>query len=113
MIKKADDYTRDFVIKYEEILSDIALGVPFHDAEKKAFIDTVIFICNRLIAEIKEIAEMRHAKSDLALMAIVKEQDQKWKAVARRLYAKKLSFDVHSDAFQIVWNQFKTQFKHG
>ena len=106
MIKKADAYVQDFVIKYEEILSDLEPSDSFANDEKVAFVDTVIFICDRLIAEVKEIVEMRHAKSELAFTAVIKEQDQKWKAIVRRLAKNELPFNIHPDAFQKVWNQF-------
>jgi len=114
MIKKADDYARDFVIKYEEILSDIEPGVSFCDAEKKALIDTVVFICQQLVMEIKEIMLMRKATSDSAFMAVVKEQDRKWRAIVRRLAKKELPFNINPDAFQKIWSQFHSNMmKHG
>ena len=104
MVKKADVYVEEFMVMYKEILTQKERIGPL--ITKNAFVDTAMFICNRLIAEVKEIAEMRHAKSDLAFTAIIKEQDRKWKAIARRLNDKKLPFNAHPDAFQIVWNQF-------
>ena len=39
----------------------------------------------KFVSEVKTIGEARHAKSDMSLVAIIKEQDQKWRAFARML----------------------------
>ena len=46
-------------------------------------VKTVAKIASMLIEEIKEIAVARHAKSDEAMIAIFKEQDQKWRKICR------------------------------
>jgi len=108
MIKKADTYVREFVDTLNEF------KIKSVKTEKEDFVDTVIDICQRLIMEIEEIMLKRKATSDLAFEAVVKEQDQKWKAIVRRLAKRELPFDVHPDAFLKVWGQFHTNMmKHG
>ncbi len=98
MIKKADVFVQEFMEVFD---ANKTTG------EKAAVITAVIFICQRLIEEIKEIADMRRAESVIALEAIVKEQDRKWKAVVRRLDPDKLPLVPEPEAFQIVWGQYK------
>ena len=102
MIKKADAYVQEFI----DILD--GLKVKGVKTEKEDFVDTIIFICKQLVMEIKEIMLSRRATSDSAFMAVVKEQDQKWKAIARRLAKIELPFNTHPDAFQKVWGQFQS-----
>ena len=50
---------------------------------KNRSIENLIEISGRFVKECIEIAETRKAKSDSALIAILNEQDLKWKAFAR------------------------------
>jgi len=107
MVKKADAYVLEFLDVYKgKLLNKKRVGSL---SIKEAFVDSVTTICTRLIMEVKEIMKMRKATSDLAFTAVIKEQNQKWRAIARRLGDKKLPFNAHPDSFQIVWDQFKTQ----
>jgi len=45
----------------------------------------LVKIAREFILEIRTIAEQRKAKKDMALVAIVKEQEQKWKAFCKRV----------------------------
>jgi predicted TIM-barrel fold metal-dependent hydrolase len=102
MVKKADIYVQEFTAAYSSLIST------GHD-ERKAFVDTIVIICNRLITEVKEIMLMRKATSDMAFEAVIKEQDKKWQAIVRRLDAMQLPFSAQLDAFQMVWGTFRTQ----
>jgi len=62
--------------------------------------EVLVSIANSFIAEIEEIAEMRHAKSNEAMIAIIIEQDRKWKAFARGID------DIKSDGFENLVKKF-------
>ncbi len=114
MIKKADVFVEEFMVifnenevgklqrKDDDTLERLELTAK---DKKDALVTAALSICQRLIGEIKDIADMRRAKSDIALEAIVKEQDRKWKAIVRRLDGDKLPLIPHPDAFQMVWGQ--------
>lgn len=57
--------------------------------------DALIAIANAFAVEVKSIAEQRHATSDGALIAILDEQDRKWRAFARIVGA-----EVREDGFE-------------
>lgn len=64
-MKKAAEYAAEFKTSpTEQTLFDIA----------QAFVD-----------EVKELVEMRNAKSNEACVSILDEQDRKWKAFSRRI----------------------------
>lgn len=102
-MKNADAYASDFMLVYEEFV--FKMGVD----KKKALTDTVIFICRRLVEEVGEIGSARKAYCDSAWKAIVKEQNQKWVAIVRRLDLDKLPLLPQADAFQTVWDHFKVE----
>jgi len=58
--------------------------------------ETLGKIAMAFLFEVKEIGEVRHAQREGALIAIFKEQDQKWRAFA------KLSKGIRPDGFQIL-----------
>ena len=121
MIKKADVYVQEFMEVFKENVEGKIHELTGLDAiknmekqkanEKEALITTVLLICQRLIMEINDIADMRHAKSVMAMEAIVKEQERKWTAIVRRLDIDKLPMLPSPDSFQIVWGQFKQMAK--
>lgn len=57
-----------------------------------------------LVVETGEIAKMRHAKSNDALLSILQEQDRKWKAFARK--ASTPEEEIVQDGFRNAMPQF-------
>jgi len=82
-IMKADEYAE----KYKQYLvnppKDLWKGRPEDARWDKT--DALIAICHDLFFEITDIMLNRRAQSDLALLAVLREQDQKWIAILRRL----------------------------
>ena len=76
--------------------------------EREACISAAVIICLRLIQEIKNIGLARKANCDSAWEAILKEQNQKWRAIVRRLDKYRLPFLPKLESFQIVWETSKT-----
>lgn len=69
-VRKAQEYA-------EEIVRRIGDG----EDRTEVFRET----CIQMLEEIKEIAEVRHARSDGAIAAIFEEQHRKWMSIVRRL----------------------------
>lgn len=99
-MKNAKEHAQDFMEIY---VDESRFG------EEKALTNTVILICRRLIAEVKEIGLTRKARCHSAWEAIVKEQNRKWSAIVKRLDHDKLVLIPQSDAFQTVWDHFKVE----
>ena len=104
---KADAYANLFMQTYEEQLRkqedrDQA-------AKDTACIDTIIHICHKMIMEVKELGVKRKANCNSAWEAIIREQNQKWQAIVRRLqqYRHLLPLIPSPLSFQKVWNTFK------
>ena len=104
---KADDYANLFMQTYEDLLHKRE-GREQADKDT-ACIDTIIIICHKMIGEIKDIGDKRKAHCASAWEAILKEQNQKWRAIAKRLQKQRhiLSLIPGPDAFQKVWDSFK------
>ena len=92
---KADKYAEMFMEEYKTQLVT--------ENENDATTNAIIKICWRLAQEIRDIGLSRKANCDSAWLAILKEQNQKWRAIVRRLDKDRLSFLPNPDAFQIVW----------
>ena len=99
---KADEYVESFMEVYKCQLAD-------NRDERKACIDTIIIICQRLVIEAKAICLARKANCDSAWEAIIKEQNQKWRAIVRRLDTDRLPLRPSPDAFLEVWETFKKE----
>jgi len=80
---KADDYVKRF-LEYKQNPPKVWDSIP-DGVESDPLLDAILGICLDLIRESKEIASARHAKSGSATEAILREQNQKFLAFARRL----------------------------
>jgi len=104
---KADAYANLFMETYEDQLRK-------HEGDDQAVkhvacVDTIIHICKKMIMEIKEIGVGRKVHCDSAFEAIIREQNQKWRAIVKRLqqYRHILPLIPSPLAFQKVWDAFK------
>lgn len=82
-MKKARDYAAAFISRRQR-----------GDDDGRAVMDIV----TALLLEIQEIADMRRAKSDAAIISIIEEQSRKWQAVIRRL-PEDISAGMRPDGF--------------
>lgn len=51
-------------------------------------------VADLFLREINELSELRHAKSNAAMISILDEQDQKWQALARIVPVAPNGFDI-------------------
>jgi len=60
--------------------------------------ETVAHMAYDMVMEIKALHDARHSRSDASMMAVLREQNDKWKAVCR------LCPGISVDAFRIVFH---------
>jgi hypothetical protein len=88
-------------------LGFLSLSLPIQNRQMKAEelaaryvcspnIDTVINLATEVVLETKAIASKRNVQTDAAMTAILREQEDKWKAFARRCPS------VRPGAFKLV-----------
>lgn len=84
---KADDYVRiaDGLLKKPPLLSTIWTDVPPGEDGPADEQDIVFEVLKRLMNEVKVIAEARKARTDVAILSIMKELRQKWFAICDRM----------------------------
>jgi len=104
---KANDYANLYLKTYEDQLH-MAEGREQSDKDAAA-VDSIIIVCQKMILEIKDIGVQRKAHCASAWDAIIREQNQKWRAVVRRLQQHRDSLPLipSPHAFQKVWDVFK------
>ena len=75
---------REYLAKYGDLI--------FHEAKEEKY-DAAKEMFKEFASETRQICEMRHAKLDRAVVAVILEQNRKWNAVAR-LFAEKYGVDI-------------------
>ena len=75
---------REYLAKYGDAI--------FREAEEEKN-DAAVEMFKEFASEARKICEMRHAKLDRAVVAVILEQNRKWNAVVR-LFAEKYGVDI-------------------
>lgn len=70
--------------------------------EDAVYIPAVRGLVSDLIGEIKEIAEVRHVQFDRGLLPIMREQNDKYKAIVRMFEKEYGASPIKPDGFEIV-----------
>lgn len=104
---KANDYVNLFMQFYGDQLR-VREGREQGDMDAAA-VDSIIIICRKMILEVKELGVARKAHCNSAWEAIIREQNQKWRAIVNRLqqYRDQLPLIPSPHSFQKVWDTFK------
>ena len=84
---KADDYCKlaHEMLASPPLRSTIWKGMPPEEDGPADEMDIVFEILRRILSEVKPIADARKAKTDEAILSIMKELRQKWLAICGRM----------------------------
>lgn len=86
---------QDYYMKYKEY---------FEDAKDESEINNIITeIVKEMNQELFEITNKRQIKTDRAVLAVVKEMNQKWNALIRIFEKEKIQCFMKVDGFKSMW----------